>query len=357
MLITRNIQSSFFGAKLVPLDLRLKNGEIPQLLVPKLQMIIDNLANSRASSTANNQPKGLMARYESFLSRRYPKVHAIHKMVTNGCKWCWSDIKTYYRLKKDLRTKTRQLSELKRSELEILLQCPSEITHILTLLVLLQIPVVGESLCTKEELLKLAVIVILIPLPFTIYIIALAVVFFPQLILTRHFWTNDQRKRFWSISLKRVARMHFDPLRKYLQNLDVNLQASLEELKKLELPEMDTYSLGHLYHLSRLHRVSLLTDGVRGFHNRAEMLRYLDHSLKSEDTAIDMMSEQQLCEQFYLRRLQYDGLSEEKMKCLLKNWIQHMTDPRLKTSLLLHVPVFETALKNAAENLKPIQKC
>ncbi|OZC05153.1 LETM1-like protein [Onchocerca flexuosa] len=332
MLIIRNIHLSVFGSKLVPLDLWLKNGEIPQLLVPKLQMIIDNSANNHSSSTANNQPKGLMARYESFLSRRYPKVYAVHKMVTNGCKWCWSDVKIYYRLKKDLRTKTRQLSELKRSELEILLQ-------------------------TKEELLKLAVIVILIPLPFTIYIIALAVVFFPQLILTRHFWTNDQRKRFWSISLKRVARMHFDPLRKHLQNLDVNLQASLEELKKLELPEMDTYSLGHLYHLSKVHRVSLLIYGVRGFHNRAEMLRYLDHSLKSEDTTIDMMSEQQLCEQFYLRRLQYDGLSEEKMKCLLKNWIQHMTDPRLKTSLLLHVPVFEAALKNAAENLKPIQKC
>ncbi|VDO69513.1 unnamed protein product, partial [Onchocerca flexuosa] len=120
--------------------------------------------------------------------------------------------------------------------------------------------------------------------------------------------------------------MHFDPLRKHLQNLDcysvnfvvchinrkrkflqdVNLQASLEELKKLELPEMDTYSLGHLvrslqlrmgnYHLSKVHRVSLLIYGVRGFHNRAEMLRYLDHSLKSEDTTIDMMSEQQLCE-------------------------------------------------------------
>lgn len=50
------------------------------------------------------------------------------------------------------------------------------------------------------------------------------------------------------------------------------------------------------YHLSKLHRVSLLTAGVRGLHNRAEILRCLDHSLKSEDTAIDMMSEQQLYE-------------------------------------------------------------
>lgn len=197
----------------------------------------------------------------------------------------------------------------------------------------------------------MAVIVIFIPLPLTVYIFALAVVFFPRLVLTRHFWTIDQRKRFWSISLKRTAQMHFDPLRKYLQKLDVNVQTPLKELKKLELPEMNTYSLGHLYHLSRLHRVSFLTAGVRGLHDRAEILRHLDRLLK-EDTVIDMMNEQQLHEQFYLRRLQYDGLSEEKMKCLLKNWVQHLTDPCLETSLFLHVPIFETALKSAAEDLK-----
>ncbi|EFO24865.2 hypothetical protein LOAG_03622 [Loa loa] len=332
MLITRNMQSSVVGCRLIPSGLRLKNNEMPQCKIPQLWMISDNLANNRLNSTANNQRKGLMQQYESLLSRRYPKAYAVHRMVMDGCKWCWSDIKTYYRLKKDLRTKTRQISELKRSELEILLQCPSEITHIITLLMLLQIPVVGESLCVM-------------------------LVFFPRLILTRHFWTNDQRKRFWSTSLKRTAQMHFDPLRKYLQNFDINVQTPLKELKKLELPEMNTYSLGHLYHLSRLHRVSLLTGGVRGLHDRAEILRHLDHSLKSEHTAIDVMNEQQLYEQFYLRRLQYDGLSEEKMKCLLKNWVQHLTDPHLKASLFLHIPIFETALKSAAENLKPIQKC
>ncbi|VDK87995.1 unnamed protein product [Litomosoides sigmodontis] len=241
------------------------------------------------------------------------------------CKWCWSDIKTYYRLKKDLRTNRRQISELKRPELEILLQ-------------------------TKEDLLKLAIIVVLIPLPFTVFIFALAMVLFPRLILTRHFWTSDQRKKFWSISLKRTARIHFDPLRKCLQNLGVNVQASLNELKELELSDTSTYSLGHLYHLSKLHQVSLLTAGVRGLHDRAEILRCLDHSLKSEATAIDMMSEQQLYEQFYLRRLQYDGLSEKKMKCLLKNWVKHLTDPHLKTPLFLHAPIFETALKSAAED-------
>ncbi|KAL3997295.1 LETM1-like family protein [Acanthocheilonema viteae] len=324
MLIIRNIQASSVGSRLLPLGSRLGNDEMLRCVVPQLWMRNDHLAKNSLSTTSDNQPKGWMERYEAFLSRRYPKAYAVHKMVMNGCKWCWSDIKTYYRLKKDLRTKTRQISELKRPELEILLQ-------------------------TKEELLKLGIIVILIPLPFTVFIFALAVVLFPRFVLTRHFWTSDQRKKFWSTNLRRIARMHFNPLRKSLQNLDVNVQVSLKELKKLELPEINTYSLGHLYHLSKLHGVSLLTAGVRGLHDRAELLRYLDHSLKNEDTAIDMMSEQQLYEQFYLRRLQYDGLSEEKMKCLLKNWVRHLTDPHLKTPLFLHLPIFETALKSAAE--------
>ncbi|CAG9538970.1 unnamed protein product [Cercopithifilaria johnstoni] len=325
MLIIRNIQASTVGSRSVPLGLRLKNDKIPWCIMPQFWMRNVNLAKNHLSSSANNQPKGWMERYESFLSRRYPKIYAVQRMVMNGCKWCWLDIKTYYRLKKDLRTKTRQISELKRSELQILLQCPSEITHIITLLMLLQLPVVGESLCVM-------------------------LIFFPRFVLTRHFWTSDQRKKFWSTNLKRAARMHFVPLRKYLQNLDINVQTSLKELKKLELPEISTYSLGHLYHLSKLHRVSLFTAGVRGLHDRAEILRHLDYSLKNEDSAIDMMSEQQLCEQFYLRRLQYDGLSEEKMKCLLKNWVQHLSDPHLKTPLFLHAPIFETALKSAAED-------
>ncbi|MCP9264104.1 hypothetical protein DINM_022103 [Dirofilaria immitis] len=302
-----------------------KNGEIPQFLIPQLRMIIDNLAGGRLSSTTNKQPKGWMARYESFLSRRYPKAHAVHKMVI--------DVPFGNNAYNHTISATSNTSSGRESLRAV----------------------------TKEELLKLAVIVILIPLPFTVYIFALAVFYlksiFSATCLDSTFLDERSAKRFWSISLKRTARMHIQPLRKYLQNLNVNLQASLEELKKLELPEMNTYSIGHLYHLSRLHRVSLLTGGIRGFHDRAEMLRHLDHLLRNEDTTIDMMSEQQLCEQFYLRRLQYDGLTTEKMKCLLKNWIQHMTDPCLKTPLFLHAPAFETALKNAAEDLKPVQKC
>ncbi|VDK28653.1 unnamed protein product [Gongylonema pulchrum] len=106
-------------------------------------------------------------------------------------------------------------------------------------------------------------------------------IFFPRFILTRHFWTIDQKRRFWSTSIKRSTQMH--------------------------------------YHLSRLHRVSLFT-GIRGLHSHAETLRCLDRSLKAKSTAIDAMSEQELWQQFYLRRLQYDGLSEEDMKHFLKVW-------------------------------------
>ncbi|VDM96943.1 unnamed protein product [Thelazia callipaeda] len=298
MLIKRNIHGIVNNFKLTTtFELWLKNEHVT---LSPITSVSAALTCRQLCSNVEKQPKGLMTSYEAFLSRRYPKAYVVHKMVINGCKWCWSDIKTYYQLKNDLRTNVRKISQLKRSELEILLQM-------------------------KEELLKVAIIVIFIPIPFTIYIFALAVIFFPRLILTRHFWTNDQRKRFWAENLQRTSRVHVHPLQKYLQGLNVDLQTPLERLRELVLPQMSNCSIGHLYHLSRLHRVSFFVHGIRGLHARAEMLRLLDQTLKFDDSAIDAMEEQQLYQQFFLRRLQYDGLSEVEMKSLLKNWVQHMT--------------------------------
>lgn len=79
MLLIRNIESS-----LVPLGSRFRNGGMLPRMVPQLWLINNNLASSRLSSTANDQPKGWMERYELFLSRRYPKAYAVHRMVMNG---------------------------------------------------------------------------------------------------------------------------------------------------------------------------------------------------------------------------------------------------------------------------------
>lgn len=43
-------------------------------------------------------------------------------MAFSCSKWCWSDIKTYYHVKRRLRQTNQDLSGLTRGELEVLLQ-------------------------------------------------------------------------------------------------------------------------------------------------------------------------------------------------------------------------------------------
>lgn len=92
MLIIRNIQASSIGYRLISLDLRLRNDKVPQCMVLQLWMRNDNFSKNYLSSSANNkpQPGGWMERYESFLSRRYPKVYAVQKMVINGMDFVFS---------------------------------------------------------------------------------------------------------------------------------------------------------------------------------------------------------------------------------------------------------------------------
>uniref|UniRef100_A0A915C7E2 Letm1 RBD domain-containing protein n=2 Tax=Parascaris univalens TaxID=6257 RepID=A0A915C7E2_PARUN len=260
---------------------------------------------------AHRTPTGLMGRYECFLKTRAPRAYTIHKMVVDGSKWCISDIKIYFALRRELASGSRSLADLTQNELEILIQCPTEILHIVVLLILLQIPIIGESLCV-------------------------AIVFFPRLVLTRHFWTNEQRKDFWIASMKRSANLHFKPIRDRLRKLGITIPASIRDLRSLKTPPLEALSFTHLYHLCRIHHIIPFM-GVRHLHRRANALRQLDrHLLHSE--AVDAMSDQQLYLQLYLRRLQYYGMTIDEMRVLLKKWVHYSSAPGLKTSEYLHAP-------------------
>lgn len=55
-----------------------------------------NLVNCRLNSTTSNKPKGWIERYESFLSRRFPKVYAVQSMVMNGMDFNLLSILLFY---------------------------------------------------------------------------------------------------------------------------------------------------------------------------------------------------------------------------------------------------------------------
>ncbi|MFH4979450.1 hypothetical protein AB6A40_006159 [Gnathostoma spinigerum] len=260
---------------------------------------------------AHKASTGWLKRYEDLLKRRWPKMYAVHRMVVDGCKWCYTDIKTYFILRRELSRGVRTIAEFDQNELEIFIQTSSELT-------------------------KLVVILILIPLPATVYIIGIAIIFFPRLTLTRHFWTNEQRKEFWTSSMARSAALHFEPLKMFLKQKNVRIPSSFEELRKLRAPSLESLSIMHHYHLCRIHHV-LPFLGTSRLRKRAAALRQLDYYLLNMKS-IDEMGDQQLYLQLYLRRLQYYGMNIQEMRDELKMWVHYASDPELSVSSYLHAP-------------------
>ncbi|RCN29953.1 hypothetical protein ANCCAN_24280 [Ancylostoma caninum] len=79
------------------------------------------MTSSGPPPVAPPKPGSFSDRYDKFISR-WPKVHALHRMVVDGSRWCFSDIKVYFRIKRELSAKKKELTDLTMEELEVLIQ-------------------------------------------------------------------------------------------------------------------------------------------------------------------------------------------------------------------------------------------
>ncbi|TKR92817.1 hypothetical protein L596_007394 [Steinernema carpocapsae] len=218
-------------------------------------------------------------------------------MVTDGCKWCVSDMKTYYRIRRDLSQGRRTLTDLTTDELESYVQCPPELAYIGLLLFLLQIPIVGET-------------------------IVFFVLFFPRIILTRHFWSNEQRKEFWAHSLKVSAARHYQPILENLKvsNKDITIPTEFVNLKDVKIAPLIEFPYSHIVRLCMIHRC-FPVPSVKRLAHRAEVLRELDSRQLNDLHLVDEMDDQQLYMHLFIRRLQYEGKTVPEMRELLKTWL------------------------------------
>uniref|UniRef100_A0A0M3IPB5 Letm1 RBD domain-containing protein n=1 Tax=Ascaris lumbricoides TaxID=6252 RepID=A0A0M3IPB5_ASCLU len=197
------------------------------------------------------------------------------------------------------------------------------------------------------------IVIILIPLPMTFYFLGAALVFFPRLVLTRHFWTNDQRKDFWTASMKRSANLHFRPIRDRLRKLGITIPASIRDLRSLKAPPLEALSFTHLYHLCRIHHVIPFM-GVHHLHRRANALRQLDrHLLRSE--AVDAMSDQQL----YLHQMLTAGVSPQASIEQLTEDLLQWRDPSSRapseySNTRFGVTVRKTVLASIQHRVTPV---
>ncbi|KIH64214.1 hypothetical protein ANCDUO_05480 [Ancylostoma duodenale] len=79
------------------------------------------MTSSGPPPVAPPKPGSFSDRYDKFIAR-WPKVHALHRMVVDGSRWCFSDIKVYFRIKRELSSKKKELTDLTMEELEVLIQ-------------------------------------------------------------------------------------------------------------------------------------------------------------------------------------------------------------------------------------------
>ncbi|KAI6180257.1 Letm1 RBD domain-containing protein [Aphelenchoides besseyi] len=270
----------------------------------------------RSQSRQLNQIRqfsGIYRKYEEFLEKRFPRVYTYHRLIVDGCKLCGNDVKNFYVVNRDLRQHKRKLSDLTQTELQSFIQ-------------------------TKEEIAKIVVIATLAPLPLTFYGILFSVIFFPRLVLTRHFWTDKQKDEFWRLFYERSSKPHMKKLE--------HKKVPLNKINQIQMPDLNDYELKYLFHLFRLHRVSML-GGTKGLKKRVEAMKQLDRTMAADLKTIDEMPLLQIKNHLFMRRLEYADKTEKQMRDLLRQWItskgtvkHYFQLASTNSTVYLHAPVF-----------------
>ncbi|KAK6729548.1 hypothetical protein RB195_006535 [Necator americanus] len=258
------------------------------------------MTSSGPPPTSPSKPGSFSDRYDKFIAQ-WPKVHTLHRMVVDGSRWCFSDIKTYLRIKRELSSKVKTLADLSMAELEVLVQMPIELPRV-------------------------AVTAVLIPLPFGFYVVGFAIIFFPRLVLTRHFWSDVQRKEFFQID---VARSMTNSA--FLLGI-VGNPASVEGLR---LPNVEELRGDVLIALSAIHSMYPFPGIRRRFQQRCKAMRQLD---KVVGANIGSLTARQLHFHLFIRRISNTGNSEAEMRRILKSWLEFTKN--LDDAAYLCAPVF-----------------
>ncbi|UMM12183.1 hypothetical protein L5515_001092 [Caenorhabditis briggsae] len=244
----------------------------------------------------------LTYKYEKFIGK-WPKVLALHRTVLEGSRWCFADVKMYFRTKKAVTTGQKKLSDLTVEELETLVQSGSELFKMLTLIVILQIPGPGD-------------------------ILILMLIFFPRLVLTRHFWSDEQRREFFQLEVTK-ALISGEQLLSTFGSPSPSDENKLKPIDKLDTSEMLL--------LHGMHSMYPLPGAKRRIEKRMEALRALDNLMPS---AIDGFNERQLIFNCYIRKIDIGKKSESEMRDSLRQYVKFTS--RMPNNVYLYAsPLFK----------------
>ncbi|PIC50838.1 hypothetical protein B9Z55_001584 [Caenorhabditis nigoni] len=269
----------------------------------------------------------LTYKYEKFIGK-WPKVLELHRTVLEGSRWCFADVKMYFRTRKAVTTGQKKLSDLTVEELETLVQRAVQNAHPHCDSANSRSRRHSNSNVMPVEGPKMAIVTALLPVPLSVYVFAFAVIFFPRLVLTRHFWSDEQRREFFQLEVTK-ALISGEQLLSTFGSPSPSDENKLKPMDKLDTSEM------LLVH--GMHSMYPLPGAKRRIEKRMEALRALDNLMPS---AIDGFNERQLIFNCYIRKIDIGKKSESEMRDSLRQYVKFTS--RMPNNVYLYAsPLFK----------------
>ncbi|KJH51582.1 LETM1-like protein [Dictyocaulus viviparus] len=185
----------------------------------------------------------------------------------------------------------------------------------------------GKWFQMPTELPKVAISTVLLPLPFGFYVVGFAIIFFPRLVLTRHFWTDTQRNEFFRKEILRSM-----AISSRLEEIIGNPK-SIEDVR---LPSLEELSGAMLVALARVYSMFPFPGIGRRFMLRCQTMRQLDKVLAE---SINSLTRRQLIFHLFVRRILItEDASDAEMRETLADWIKFTN--RLDDAAYLCAPIF-----------------
>uniref|UniRef100_A0A183CHQ8 LETM1 domain-containing protein n=1 Tax=Globodera pallida TaxID=36090 RepID=A0A183CHQ8_GLOPA len=321
VLALSNLQSSSFPAS-------------PSLLVVERRTFASApVANGPKLGNEGGSVVGMKKRCEQWLECSYPSVYKLYRLIIDGSKWCFYDLKTFCWLTYGLRMGRITLSDLNANELFVYVQAGS-------------------------QLVKLSILAVLAVVPFGFPLLFISMLFAPKYVLTRHFWSDSQSQQFQASHFVRNERKFFPVIVEALKQLDSStpigkLPLSVEQLvvkKAVKIPNsLDTFPWQHRLSLKRMHHLPLwATDGALLKH--INLLQLLDTKMARDRDSVEKLSLRDLQTHLYLRNLNFARMNVDQMRAALVQWLGHFKDLSSCDPLLYaHVPVLTQANSNDLE--------
>lgn len=275
--------------------------------------------------------------FESLLAKRFPKAMTVYRGFMDGVSFFYQDVKQFMKILPKVNVPGKSLHKLTRHELEIYERVPREMVKLAPVLI-------GSALPAGY--------MVLMPLAYL----------FPKQLMTEHFWTPEQKKRFGDE--KMINRLkHSNAIIKLLTAPNVCIQSQIVDAKlwlllqaemktkQIILPHkyigcidmfkgipfhLDKMSRLHLMHLAKLHDVNTFWRTKRKLRHKAQLILAMDRAIIKEG-GIKNLTAEQMRKVCHLRGLNAEDLDVDTMMKWLNKWMHiSVSADENALSFLLH---------------------